>query len=163
DDFLDASASTLGIVAFGGDGADAIVGGSGNDALFGDRGVVDYYGANGKLVTRLGIGTGEASTDPASPLYVPDRQTDGGPNEQPVYATRVSRGGGNDILIGGLGSDRMWGEEGNDLLLGGLGSVQRTYGANGALVRTDVLLLESASVTGSIALEGRASPGADLA
>ncbi|MEM8790522.1 MAG: matrixin family metalloprotease [Pseudomonadota bacterium] len=54
DDVIDASASTLGIVAFGGDGTDVITGGSGADIIFGDQGRVDYVDANGKIVTRLG-------------------------------------------------------------------------------------------------------------
>ncbi|WP_143549339.1 calcium-binding protein [Rhodopirellula bahusiensis] len=59
DDVVDASASTLGVVAFGGLGKDTLIGGSGDDILFGDRGRVDYStaaDANGHttIVTRLG-------------------------------------------------------------------------------------------------------------
>jgi Ca2+-binding RTX toxin-like protein len=53
-DVLDASASTLGIVVFGGLGTDTITGGAGDDILFGDRGRVDYFNQAGAIVTRLG-------------------------------------------------------------------------------------------------------------
>ncbi|TWT81033.1 Bifunctional hemolysin/adenylate cyclase precursor [Planctomycetes bacterium CA13] len=58
-DTLNASASTLGIVVFGGLGNDIITGGSGEDILFGDEGRVDYFGdddgnGNHAIVTRLG-------------------------------------------------------------------------------------------------------------
>ena len=59
DDIVDASASTLDLVIFGGDGADNIMGGTGNDIIFGDQGRVDYYGeedvnGNRAIITRLG-------------------------------------------------------------------------------------------------------------
>ena len=54
DDELDASASALGIVVFGGLGLDNITGGTGDDILFGDRGRVDYFDENDAIVTRLG-------------------------------------------------------------------------------------------------------------
>ncbi|SMP65938.1 Ca2+-binding protein, RTX toxin-related [Neorhodopirellula lusitana] len=58
-DTVDASASTLGIVAFGGLGRDTLTGGAGDDILLGDQGRVDYYGnddgaGNHPVVTRLG-------------------------------------------------------------------------------------------------------------
>lgn len=59
DDTIDASGSTLGIVAFGGLGDDRIIGGDGEDILFGDQGRVDFFGdddgnGNHPIVTRLG-------------------------------------------------------------------------------------------------------------
>ncbi len=53
-DTLDASASSLGIVAFGGLGSDSMTSGSGDDIIFGDRGRVDYFNEIGAIVTRLG-------------------------------------------------------------------------------------------------------------
>ncbi|WDQ14637.1 hypothetical protein [Rhodopirellula sp. P2] len=58
-DRVDASASTLGVVAFGGLGRDTLIGGLGDDILFGDRGRVDYSTAadgdgQSTIVTRLG-------------------------------------------------------------------------------------------------------------
>jgi Ca2+-binding RTX toxin-like protein len=54
DDTVDASASSLGIVIFGGLGHDTITGGSGDDIIFGDRGRVDYFNEGDAIVTRLG-------------------------------------------------------------------------------------------------------------
>lgn len=55
DDTLNAAASSLGIVVFGGLGADQITTGSGDDIVFGDRGRVDYFNEGGAIVTRLGV------------------------------------------------------------------------------------------------------------
>ncbi|MCC9643317.1 hypothetical protein LOC71_13610 [Rhodopirellula sp. JC740] len=65
DDSIDATGSTLGVVAFGGLGKDTLIGGSGDDILFGDQGRVDYSTAadadgHTRIVTRLG--------DAASPI-----------------------------------------------------------------------------------------------
>jgi len=57
DDVVDASASTLSLTIFGGDGADTITGGSGADIIFGDRGRVVYRDADGNLKTVIGVGT----------------------------------------------------------------------------------------------------------
>ncbi len=54
DDVVDAEASSLGITIFGGLGSDHLTGGSGDDVIFGDRGRVDYFNADGAIVTRLG-------------------------------------------------------------------------------------------------------------
>lgn len=53
-DVVDASASTHGVIVFGGLGQDTITGGSGDDILFGDRGRVDFSNQSGVIVTRLG-------------------------------------------------------------------------------------------------------------
>jgi Ca2+-binding RTX toxin-like protein len=55
DDTVDASASTLPLVIFGGDGSDIITGGLANDLVFGDNGRVDYFDETGMIVTRLGL------------------------------------------------------------------------------------------------------------
>ncbi|MCK9231001.1 MAG: hypothetical protein M0P18_10020, partial [Syntrophales bacterium] len=57
DDTVDASASSLPLVIFGGDGDDAVTGGSGDDIIFGDRGRVTYGDGSGLPVTVLGNGT----------------------------------------------------------------------------------------------------------
>lgn len=57
DDTVDASASSLPLVIFGGDGHDAIMGGSGGDIIFGDRGRVTYGDGSGLPTTVLGNGT----------------------------------------------------------------------------------------------------------
>jgi len=161
-DFLDASTSTLGLIIFGGLGSDTIIGGAGADAIFGDRGVVNYYDASGRLVTRLGIGVGERSTDPNDAHFVPAKQTDGGFGEVRTFAVRDAQMGGGDTLFGGLGDDQIWGGSGNDVMLGGIGQVIRTYNANGSLLRTDVLLLDEAYIAGSTPLAGPNVPCGDL-
>ena len=55
-DTIDASASSLPLVLFGGDGADTLRGGSSRDIIVGDRGRVDYRDDMDTLITRLGIG-----------------------------------------------------------------------------------------------------------
>ncbi|MBL7039484.1 MAG: hypothetical protein ISR77_12695, partial [Pirellulaceae bacterium] len=53
-DIIDASASTLPIIAFGGLGSDHITTGTADDIVFGDRGRVDIFNEQGAIVTRLG-------------------------------------------------------------------------------------------------------------
>jgi Ca2+-binding RTX toxin-like protein len=101
-DSLDASASSLGVVVFGGDGADSIIGGMAADVLSGD--------------------------------------------------------GGNDTLFGGLGNDSLAGGLGDDLLLGGSGRVMHSLHPDGT-PRTDVLLLDRAMISGSLALGGNVAAG----
>ncbi|MBT4291084.1 hypothetical protein HOD41_00200, partial [bacterium] len=56
DDIVDASASSLPLVIFGGDGADDITGGTSEDIIFGDEGRVHYINEIGEIVTVLGTG-----------------------------------------------------------------------------------------------------------
>ena len=63
DDSINALASSLGLIVFGGAGADSITGGLGADIPFGDQGVVEYTNAAGALVTRSGIEPNERSLD----------------------------------------------------------------------------------------------------
>jgi Ca2+-binding RTX toxin-like protein len=98
-DTIDASGSTLGIVAFGGLGNDAITGGSGDDILFGDRGRVDYFNDTGAIVTRLG--------DAPAPIlgFVTTQVT-------PATLTQIVDGGAafplQDVTIGdGLGTEDL--------------------------------------------------------
>jgi Ca2+-binding RTX toxin-like protein len=62
DDVVDASASTLPLVIFGGPGDDEVTGGQGVDLIFGDRGRVDYLdrdpAGNPVIVTRFGDNPG---------------------------------------------------------------------------------------------------------
>jgi Ca2+-binding RTX toxin-like protein len=55
DDKINASASDVPLVLFGGDGDDEIKGGTADDVIFGDRGRIDYIDDNGMIVTRLGM------------------------------------------------------------------------------------------------------------
>ena len=53
---VDASASTLPLIIFGGQGTSNITGGQGSDIIFGHRGEVLYTNARGQVVTILGNG-----------------------------------------------------------------------------------------------------------
>src|SRR6185436_11565995 len=100
DDTVDASASTLGIVAFGGLGADHITGGSGDDIIFGDRGRVDFFNDDGAIVTRLGDAPEPISgfvTENATLTLI----TDGATNF-PVPDPIVNAEGSDDIGLIGL-------------------------------------------------------------
>ncbi len=88
---------------FGGGGSDAIQGGSGNDALLGDHGVITQD--RGRRLTFVRSG------DPRS-----------GSGES------LRGGTGDDILIGGAGSDDLRGESGNDVAIGDGGLVTFTAG-----------------------------------
>jgi len=77
DDHVDASASSLGIVIFGGLDDDTLTGGSGGDIIFGDRGRVDFFGeddgnSNRPIVTRLGT-----APDPITGTVTGDYGDDG--------------------------------------------------------------------------------------
>ncbi|MCR9293672.1 MAG: dockerin type I domain-containing protein [bacterium] len=121
DDLLDATGSTLGLFIFGGLGKDSIFAGAMNDVVFGDRGLIEYFAADNMLTTRLGLGLSERNSDPASPLFVPPKLTDGG-NGGFSSAVRDSDQGGDDLVIGSSGDDLIFGGPGMDFLLGGSAS-----------------------------------------
>ncbi|MCY2932455.1 MAG: calcium-binding protein, partial [Planctomycetota bacterium] len=121
DDTIDAIASTLPLVIFGGDGADTLTGGSGDDILFGDRGRVDYRDGTGKLITRLGLGLAERTVlqpgqTESSLADVPFQQTDGVVRGPDVATTRDAATGGGDTLLGGDGDDLIFGGAGGDFI-----------------------------------------------
>jgi acrosin len=127
DDVLDGTASSLELLVFGGDGADTILGGSAADLIFGDRGVVEYRGAGGGLVTRLGIAPAERSDDPNDQHFVPVPMTDGGFHLRGIAATRdpqsggadtIHGNGGEDLILGGAGGDSAYGDAGADIVFG---------------------------------------------
>ncbi len=108
DDRVDASASSLPLIIFGGLGADDIRGGSGDDVIFGDRGRVEYRDATGRVTARLGAGgAGDFGDGVRRPI--------GG------IATVASLAGGSDTLDGGAGDNVLLGGEGNDRLATGDG------------------------------------------
>jgi len=129
DDLIDASASSLAIVAFGDEDNDTLIGGSGNDILLGDIGRVDYLDANGSVVTRLGLEHDFATMValPENALQVPSNQTNGevlNPRlilslDHLVGGTdTIFANGGADIIIGGSAGDEIHGGGGNDLIFG---------------------------------------------
>ncbi|MEZ0277251.1 MAG: beta strand repeat-containing protein, partial [Roseimicrobium sp.] len=121
DDVFDGTASSHALMIFGGAGEDEIDGGTGDDAIFGDNGVIEYFNASGDLVTRLGIGVMERSTDPFSVLFVPAFQTDGGVNQARRFATRLATVGARDTIDGASGTDVIFGGAGKDKITANLG------------------------------------------
>ena len=135
DDWLDAKASTLDLVVFGGDGDDKVYAGQGADIVFGDRGVVDYLDEIGMLVARLGVEPGERSTASTNAHFVPVPQTDGvhrGPGfvgsvDYTIGGNDILDGqGGNDLVFGGHDGDEAIGGEGDDVVFGDNGEIHFT-------------------------------------
>ena len=143
-DSIDASASTLPLVIFGGDGDDTILGGHGDDIILGDRGRVDYRNSTGTLIRRLGIGLAERVVIPTgsvatSPVQVPLWQTDGIERPAMFVTTRdgetggsdtIRGNGGQDVLIGGAAGDRIDGGADRDLIFGDNAMLDRTAGSD---------------------------------
>lgn len=110
DDQLDGSASTLGFVAFGGDGADRIISGAGDDLVFGDWGRAEFRDGDGGLVDVWGV---------------PDRMdlTDGLARESSVIATCVAQPAVQGGAVGGCedeAADVEHGREHAGLLVPGI-------------------------------------------
>ena len=107
DDTINAGASSLPVVVFGDAGSDTITGGSGNDQLFGDDGRVHYVkpaGAAGFDVVFGGDPDGSVLPAALDAVFLtPDllltRDTTIGAGDT------IDAGLGNDIVLGGRGSD----------------------------------------------------------
>jgi Ca2+-binding RTX toxin-like protein len=145
DDAVDASASTLPLVIFGGEDDDTLLGGQAQDIIFGDRGRVDYRDSTGKLVTRLGLGLAERNVlgpndAETTVLDVPYRQTDGLVHAPSLATTRdpasggvdtISGNAGDDLIFGGAQGDSIQAGAGNDIVLGDHGNA--TFTAPGTI------------------------------
>ena len=118
-DVVDASASTLPLLIFGGQGDDSITGGQGGDVIFGDRGSVQYADASTNVVSRFGNG---GPGDVFSGQILPPSLIQGVDNTIGGDDV-ISAGIGNDFVLGGLGDDTISGNDGNDVILGDYGSV----------------------------------------
>ncbi len=138
------AASTLPIVAFGGDGSDTIWGGLGSDILFGDNGRVHHL-VGTTLVARLGGGGPGDLTDGVvrDPNLVFDSidglvGNDGMPRDDEARDAsandRVAGNTGDDILIGGgngtTGTEILTGDANDDIVIGDHALVRWTVGAN---------------------------------
>ena len=137
----------------------AIDGGGGTDTLTLDDGA--DAGPTSTLVTAdaitgLGMGAGIGYTRLEGLTFLLGAGDDTLDGSAATVGLTVEGGAGNDVLIGGLGSDHLSGGDGNDVILGGPGVVTR-----GAV--DSVLLLDEASVTGSIPLSGAGVPQGDPA
>ncbi len=120
----------------GGAGADTLVGGGGADTLVGGAGfdTVSYFNAPSAVSVDLNTGRGtlgDAKGDTYSGIERVDGSNwndiirgsnrdeylSGGNGNDTLIADRFSDGltkGGNDVLVGGLGADKMWGGGGSD-------------------------------------------------
>ena len=140
---VNASASTLPLIIFGGQGTSTILGGSGDDIIFGHSGQVVYDNAQNQPVTILGNGgPGDINNGVASvPFqYLYDRLLDGragddlGRPELNGKTTPTPTGGavfgpgapGDSNFIFGEGAGTITGGEGNDIIFGGYGSISLT-------------------------------------
>ena len=126
----------------GGDGNDAIDGGSGIDLLLGGAGddfvhkpLDNSDGATGFLGTGDDIFLGGTGRD--TPIANEgDDWLEGGPHSDLLIGDNSQQFqddeiGGDDVLIGGPGSDDMDAEGGDDVMVGGLGGTDRFHGMFG--------------------------------
>lgn len=133
DDYLDASYDfNLGIVAFGGEGADYFIGGAGNDtlnsgggndSLFGEAGYDSLMGDEGDDFLDGGAGTNDLSGGAGNDTLISTTEEssysgyggilDAGEGDDIIYGTP-----GDDVIDGGAGHDTIYGLGGNDMLFG---------------------------------------------
>jgi Ca2+-binding RTX toxin-like protein len=114
DDTVDASASSLPLVIFGGQGNDDIVGGSGDDIVFGDRGRVDWLDAEGNVAATYGRGGLGDATDGLVHVAFDAYTVDGNVGGDDTIDARE----GDNLVFGGTGNDRLASGSGDDLLAG---------------------------------------------
>jgi Ca2+-binding RTX toxin-like protein len=100
-------------VLYGGDGNDSIFGQGNNDTLFGGGGNDELTGEGGSDVINGGDGDDIILGDGS-----PSVDADG---YDVISAYVANANGAADILIGGLGNDKIYGGEGNDSIDGGEG------------------------------------------
>ncbi|HWG94585.1 MAG TPA: Calx-beta domain-containing protein [Mycobacteriales bacterium] len=145
DDRVDGRTSTLPLVLVGGQGADQLHGGSGGDVVLADRGLVLWFDpALGIPVADLGavaIGAAELGLLQAAAVAVsghggPGDRTDARERLVGVVVTVDPTIGGDDVVTTG---------DGSDIVLGGLGA-DRVTTHRGAGDRWDVVLGDSGFV-----------------
>lgn len=115
DDLIDATASSLPLILFGGAGDDVILGGQGGDLIFGDEGRVVYTDLiTGAPVSVLGHGGRYDFTDgrrlPPGVMFSVNPDTRGD--------NRIFGGSGADVIVGGFGNNWIDAGAGNDIALG---------------------------------------------
>ena len=145
DDTVEAGASTLPLVIFGGQGDDTITTGSGDDIVVADNGLVLWFAPN-LLPDFTGLADGELTPAELAALIgtgIAGVAGFGGPGDFSlntetlvglVLAIRsgtpgddaVSTGAGDDIVIGGEGADRIDAGGGDDVVIGDLGYLAQT-------------------------------------
>ncbi|MFT7227617.1 MAG: hypothetical protein ACI8PW_000192, partial [Methylophilaceae bacterium] len=143
-DTVDATASSLPLIIFGGQGEDDIQGGSGNDIIFGDRGSVVYYDADTPLQVLGNGGLGD-KTDGLAHLVGTINTVDLGVGSNDW----IRAGEGDNIVFGGANGgaevngfdgDTLTAGPGNDIIIGDNGELK--FNATGFVVEyrtTDTL------------------------
>ncbi|MEW6161424.1 MAG: calcium-binding protein, partial [Verrucomicrobiota bacterium] len=129
EDVIDASASSLPLVLFGGEGIlDKITGGTGNDIIFGDLGRVLYFegtvNTTGKSLAEL-----EALAGAVLGHGGPGNKTDGVTRPLGLALPVDLHLGGRDTIIGRNGDDLVFGGPADDLIFGDDATVD--YDASG--------------------------------
>jgi Ca2+-binding RTX toxin-like protein len=141
----------------GGDDDDAVNGGIGNDVVQGGRGDDTVVGGDGHDVLRGGFFEGAFSA--GSTFEDGDDRLFGGAGNDLLIGddNYASLTGGNDMLDGGTGLDRLFGRAGNDILEGGAdndllygshGFDYASYRTAGGGVVVDLLTKKSAGAAG---------------
>lgn len=97
----------------GGSGLEVITGDDGNNTIAGGDGAQEIRGLGGDDILR---GDGNSRSSKAGGVGGDDIIFGGAGND------RIGGKGGNDTLFGEEGNDRIWGDDGDDILYGGLGN-----------------------------------------
>ncbi len=137
DDFVDASASTLGLQLVGSFGDDELIGGQGNDLIYGDFGTVDFA-----VDLEVDADTRAADRGSVARNSVESLEPGVGGND------RIDGQGGDDRLFGGAGSDTLLGGDGQDILFGDYGRVTRASSVRTVIETTQLFAGEADSLNG---------------
>jgi RTX calcium-binding nonapeptide repeat (4 copies) len=132
-DFVDASASTLPLIMFGGFGDDTLIGGQGTNTIFGDFGRVQTVDATGKLVATYGYGgRGDLISSQNIPAkYIYSAMLGSGKGVAGSADDIVIGGTSDDILIGGPGNNMIDGGQGDDFIFGHNVTLKNNFNFNG--------------------------------
>ncbi len=104
DDTVNAGASTLPLIIFGGQGDDEITGGQGSDILFGDRGRVLFLDGSSVVAAVGHAGPGDftdGTIRPATLVFTEDAAVGG--------SDTIHGREGRDLIFGGAGADTLYG------------------------------------------------------
>lgn len=119
-------------VIYGGSNRDIILGGAGNDQIDGLDGSDIILGDGGKV--EFNVSSNDVSVSTNTSTNVEEHKLIGTSSimngDVSVSRTDVSLDGGNDVLIGGAGTDLIYGGQGNDHIDGGAGD-DLLYGGKG--------------------------------
>jgi Ca2+-binding RTX toxin-like protein len=103
DDTVDASASTLPLIIFGGQGNDTLRGGLGDDIIFGDRGRVLFLDGD-RVVAAIGhAGPGDFTDGVIRPVTLAFTEYPAIGGDDTIFGNQ-----GRDLLLGGAGGDRIF-------------------------------------------------------